>query len=76
MQPAPPTVVDQPPPRRPDVPCETQELPNLAAPFARVTAFGGSLTDLVPKPLGDAFDTEALRRAEELLKEHQGRLGR
>jgi hypothetical protein len=76
VQPAPPTVVDQPPPRRPDVPCETQELPNLAAPSARVTAFGGSLTDLVPKPLGDAFDTEALRRVEELLKEHQGRLGR
>jgi ABC-type transporter Mla subunit MlaD len=76
VQPAPPTVVDQPPPRRPDVPCETQELPNLAAPFAQATTFGGSLTDLVPKPLGDAFDTEALRRAEELLKEHQGRLGR
>jgi phospholipid/cholesterol/gamma-HCH transport system substrate-binding protein len=74
VQPAPPTVVDQPPPRRPDVPCETQELPNLAAPSAPVTAFGGSLAGLLPKPLGDPFDLEALRRAEQLLQEHAGRL--
>jgi phospholipid/cholesterol/gamma-HCH transport system substrate-binding protein len=74
VQPAPPTVVDQPPPRRPDVPCETQELPNLAAPHAPVTAFGGSLAGLLPKPLGDPFDLEALRRAEKLLQEHAGRL--
>jgi ABC-type transporter Mla subunit MlaD len=69
VQPAPPTVVDQPPPRRPDVPCETQDLPNLAAPFASVTAFGGpqSGDGLLP-PLGQPFDTDALRRAEEILK--------
>jgi ABC-type transporter Mla subunit MlaD len=73
VQPAPPTVVDQPPPRRPDVPCETQELPNLAAPSAPVTAFGGPAGAL-PLPLGDPFDTDALRRAEELLKEQQARL--
>jgi phospholipid/cholesterol/gamma-HCH transport system substrate-binding protein len=73
VQPAPPTVVDQPPPRRPDVPCETQELPNLAAPSAPVTAFGGPARAL-PLPLGDPFDTDALRRAEELLKEQQARL--
>jgi phospholipid/cholesterol/gamma-HCH transport system substrate-binding protein len=77
VQPAPPTVVDQPPPRRPDVPCETQELPNLAAPHAPVTAFGAlGGSGLVPLPLGDPFDNEALRRVEELLKEHQARLGR
>jgi phospholipid/cholesterol/gamma-HCH transport system substrate-binding protein len=74
VQPAPPTVVDQPPPRRPDVPCETQELPNLAAPHAPVTDFGGSLAGLLPKPLGDPFDLDALRRAEQLLQEHAGRL--
>jgi phospholipid/cholesterol/gamma-HCH transport system substrate-binding protein len=73
VQPAPPTVVDQPPPRRPDVPCETQELPNLAAPSAPVTAFGGPARAL-PLPLGDPFNTDALRRAEELLKQHAERL--
>ena len=70
VQPAPPTVVDQPPPRRPDVPCETQELPNLAAPSAPVTAFGGPSRAL-PLPLGDPFNTDALRRAQQLLQEHQ-----
>jgi phospholipid/cholesterol/gamma-HCH transport system substrate-binding protein len=74
VQPAPPAVVDQPPPRRPDVPCETQELPNLAAPFAPVTAFGGPLGAL-PLPLGQPFDTDALRRVQELLEQHVGRLG-
>jgi phospholipid/cholesterol/gamma-HCH transport system substrate-binding protein len=71
VQPAPPTVVDQPPPRRPDVPCETQELPNLAAPHAPVSAFGGPGRAL-PLPLGDPFDTEALRRAQELVQQHAG----
>jgi phospholipid/cholesterol/gamma-HCH transport system substrate-binding protein len=75
VQPAPPTVVDQPPPRRPDIPCETQELPNLAAPHAPVTAFGGLTgSGLVPLPLGSPFDTDALRRAQQLLEEHAGRL--
>jgi phospholipid/cholesterol/gamma-HCH transport system substrate-binding protein len=72
VQPAPPTVVDQPPPRRPDVPCETQEIPNLAAPHAEVGAFGG------PKPLlepGKAFVESALRRAEELFRELEARRG-
>jgi phospholipid/cholesterol/gamma-HCH transport system substrate-binding protein len=73
VQPAPPAVVDQPPPRRPDVPCETQELPNLAAPFAPVTAFGGSRG---PLPLGQPFDVSALRRAEQLFQEHEARLRR
>jgi phospholipid/cholesterol/gamma-HCH transport system substrate-binding protein len=72
VQPAPPTVVDQPPPRRPDVPCETQELPNLAAPSAPVAAFGGPQGGGLLPPLGQPFDTEALRRAEQILKEHEG----
>jgi phospholipid/cholesterol/gamma-HCH transport system substrate-binding protein len=77
VQPAPPTVVDQPPPRRPDVPCETQEVPNLEAPFAPITAFGGSQSGENPAvpglpslPIpGRAFDQSALRRAGELFKE-------
>jgi phospholipid/cholesterol/gamma-HCH transport system substrate-binding protein len=73
VQPAPPTVVDQPPPRRPDVPCETQELPNLAAPSAPVTAFGGlGGSRALPLPLGQPFDTGALSRAQELLEQHAG----
>jgi phospholipid/cholesterol/gamma-HCH transport system substrate-binding protein len=71
VQPAPPTVVDQPPPRRPDVPCETQELPNLAAPSAPTTAFGGE--PIGPLPLGQPFDVSALRRAERLFEEHESR---
>jgi virulence factor Mce-like protein len=46
VQPAPPPLTDiggdqefVPPPRRPDVPCETQEPPNLAAPGGAVTEF-------------------------------------
>ena len=40
VQPAPPTNVNQPPPRRPDVPCETQQKPNLEAPDAAVAELG------------------------------------
>jgi phospholipid/cholesterol/gamma-HCH transport system substrate-binding protein len=40
VQPAPPTNVNQPPPRRPDVPCETQQKPNLEAPDAAVVELG------------------------------------
>jgi phospholipid/cholesterol/gamma-HCH transport system substrate-binding protein len=75
VQPAPPTVVDQPPPRRPDVPCETQEAPDLAAPFAPVTAFGGpgGGAGNLPLPLGEPFDTGALRRAQQLFEELEAR---
>jgi phospholipid/cholesterol/gamma-HCH transport system substrate-binding protein len=40
VQPAPPLNINQPPPRRPDVPCETQEKPNLAAPDAATSELG------------------------------------
>jgi virulence factor Mce-like protein len=42
VQPAPAANIDQPPPRRPDVPCETQEPPNLNAPGGPASAFGGT----------------------------------
>ena len=77
VQPAPPTVIDQPPPRRPDVPCETQETPDLGAPFAPIAAFGGSGDSqgpLPPLPLpGRAFDAPALRRAANLFEEHEAK---
>jgi phospholipid/cholesterol/gamma-HCH transport system substrate-binding protein len=41
VQPAPPLNINQPPPRRPDVPCETQEKPNLAAPDVATSELGG-----------------------------------
>jgi phospholipid/cholesterol/gamma-HCH transport system substrate-binding protein len=78
VQPAPPPVVDQPPPRRPDVPCETQEAPNMEAPFAPITAFGGSGSGedptVPPLPIpGRSFDASALRRAAKLYKEHEAK---
>jgi phospholipid/cholesterol/gamma-HCH transport system substrate-binding protein len=78
VQPAPPPVVDQPPPRRPDVPCETQDPPNLEAPFAPITAFGGSgsgedpTLPALPIP-GKAFDQTALRKAGQLFKEYEAK---
>jgi virulence factor Mce-like protein len=41
VQPAPPINIDQPPPRRPDIPCETQQTPDLNAPKATVAGGGG-----------------------------------
>jgi phospholipid/cholesterol/gamma-HCH transport system substrate-binding protein len=77
VQPAPPTVVDQPPPRRPDVPCETQEPPDLAAPFASIAEFGGSGDSsgpLPPLPVpGAPFKASALRRAATLFERHEAR---
>jgi phospholipid/cholesterol/gamma-HCH transport system substrate-binding protein len=57
VQPAPPPTIDQPPARRPDVPCETQEPPNLNAPGAPEAAFssrtprGWGVTHFKAKPL-------------------------
>lgn len=42
VEPVPPTDVSTPPPHRPDVPCETQEPPNLDAPQGMTTDFGSS----------------------------------
>jgi phospholipid/cholesterol/gamma-HCH transport system substrate-binding protein len=64
-QPAPPNDIvvgkpPQPPPRRPDVPCETQDPPNLAAPVASAAALGTT-------PAGRTrFNRTALQRAGKL----------
>jgi ABC-type transporter Mla subunit MlaD len=42
VEPVPPTDVSTPPPHRPDVPCETQEPPNLDAPQGMTTDFSSS----------------------------------
>ena len=62
VQPAPPASGNQPPPRRPDVPCETQEPPDLHAPDAAVAQLGG------PPQTQTSFDTGALMRAAELMR--------
>ena len=41
VEPAAPLDANTPPPHRPDVPCETQEPPNLAAPGGPATLYGG-----------------------------------
>src|SRR5204863_1265992 len=62
VQPAPPPVVDQPPPRRPDIPCETQDPPNLNAPGAPTSSFSSHIprswgvTRFKPGPLKKAYD--------------------
>ena len=42
IEPGAPVNPNVPPPHRPDVPCETQEAPNLAAPAGPATLFGGT----------------------------------
>jgi phospholipid/cholesterol/gamma-HCH transport system substrate-binding protein len=41
LEPAAPLDANMPPPHRPDVPCETQEPPNLNAPSGSATLYGG-----------------------------------
>jgi len=41
IEPAPPLDANSPPPHRPDVPCETQQAPNLSAPGGDATLYGG-----------------------------------
>jgi len=50
VRPAPPNDPSIPPPHRPDVPCETQDPPNLEAPSANVSETGG----LNPRATGSA----------------------
>jgi phospholipid/cholesterol/gamma-HCH transport system substrate-binding protein len=41
LEPAAPLDANTPPPHRPDIPCETQEAPNLTAPAGPATVYGG-----------------------------------
>ena len=67
VQPAPPANVNQPPPRRPDVPCETQDPPDLNAPAATVADLA------VSPPQQTSFDTAELMRAARLMDRFERR---
>jgi phospholipid/cholesterol/gamma-HCH transport system substrate-binding protein len=70
VEPAPPTDVNQPPPRRPDVPCETQEPPNLDAPQATPAELGGGGSGLPSLPtLPNTKKTQALIEAGKLIEQ-------
>jgi phospholipid/cholesterol/gamma-HCH transport system substrate-binding protein len=74
VQPAPPTDVNQPPPRRPDVPCETQDVPNLSAPHANVAQLGGSSSGLPSLPIArGSAKTKALMKAGDLIKQYDAK---
>jgi hypothetical protein len=75
VQPVPPTTVDQPPPRRPDIPCETQQTPDLHAAKASVgeTAAGGLIPFVPSLPL-PKFNGARLMKAGELMKQRQLKL--
>ncbi len=61
---APPDLGNQPPPRRPDVPCETQEPPNMNAPGGPLSRFTGAQSRrAVPRLAGLADRKSALRKA-------------
>jgi len=65
---------NQPPPRRPDVPCETQEIPNLNAPGGSIMRFptgGDGATAAAVKARGSGFNDKKLIEATNLLKKWQ-----
>ncbi len=60
---------NQPPPRRPDVPCETQQPPNLNAPGGSVTEFPTSgVSTTSSKSAAHKFDAGQLAKAGRLLR--------
>ncbi|MDQ4048969.1 MAG: MlaD family protein [Actinomycetota bacterium] len=67
----PPDLGDQPPPRRPDVPCETQQPPNMNAPGGPLARFTGAEgRRALPKLASLADRKAALRKAGEAYLKH------
>lgn len=65
---------NQPPPRRPDVPCETQDPPNLNAPGGSVMNFptgGSGATAAAVKARGSGFNDKKLLEADKYAKQWQ-----
>jgi phospholipid/cholesterol/gamma-HCH transport system substrate-binding protein len=73
----PPDGGSQPPPRRPDVPCETQEPPNLNAPGGPVAQFGGSpAAKRGPKLSSAKFDAKKIQEAAKALVKFEKTTGK
>lgn len=74
IQPVPPTEIDQPPPRRPDIPCETQQTPDLHAAKAVVASgpAGGLVLPSVPSlPLPKRFKVAPLMKAGKMMQQFE-----
>jgi phospholipid/cholesterol/gamma-HCH transport system substrate-binding protein len=74
VQPVPPTEIDQPPPRRPDIPCETQQTPDLHAAKAVVASgpAGGLVLPSVPSlPLSKRFKVAPLMKAGKMMQQFE-----
>ncbi len=64
----------QPPPRRPDVPCETQEKPNLNAPGGSILQFptgGNGATAAAVRKAPRKFDAKKLLQARSLYRKYE-----
>ncbi len=72
VRPAPPDSPTNPPPHRPDVPCETQDAPNLEAPSASLVQSGGLNPRSASSPKRVRGPSTATRRR--LLKRASGRV--
>jgi len=72
VRPAPPNSPTNPPPHRPDVPCETQEPPNLDAPGANLVQTGGLSPRDASEPKRSAGPSAATRRR--LIRRAAGRV--
>lgn len=65
---------NQPPPRRPDIACETQEPPNLNAPGGSVLQYptgGGGATAAAVRARGSGFNDKLLVKADKLAQKWQ-----
>jgi len=72
VRPAPPADLgNQPPPRRPDVPCETQEPPNMNAPGGGLAQFTNSKRGGLPSLPTKAVQRAALLKAGRLFNKYE-----
>ena len=73
IQPVPPTEIDQPPPRRPDIPCETQQTPDLHAAKAVVASgpAGGLVLPSVSIPPVAKFKAAPLMKAGKMMQQFE-----
>jgi virulence factor Mce-like protein len=68
---APADLGNQPPPRRPDVACETQEPPNMNAPGGSLANFVSTPRSKIPKVPTKAVQRELLTKAGQLFRKHE-----